>query len=66
MPIYEYKCGLCGHEFEVEQKLSVKGLLKCPRCGNISFLQKQISKTNFILKGGGWAANGYEKRSSKK
>jgi putative FmdB family regulatory protein len=34
MPIYEYQCRVCGHKFEVLQKLGEDGSdLKCPECG---------------------------------
>ncbi len=34
MPIYEYKCNNCGHDFDVLQKVGETGEhLRCPRCG---------------------------------
>ncbi|MBM4034652.1 MAG: zinc ribbon domain-containing protein [Planctomycetes bacterium] len=33
MPIYEYRCGDCGHEFERRQKMSDAPVRKCPECG---------------------------------
>jgi putative FmdB family regulatory protein len=53
MPIYEYVCGVCGHEMEVLQKISDAPLRKCPECGKSS-LRKLISAPSFRLKGGGW------------
>lgn len=53
MPIYEYRCGSCGHELESLQKLSDPPLTDCPECGN-SALKKQISAAGFRLSGGGW------------
>ncbi len=34
MPIYEYRCGDCGHTFQVLQRIGAgtEGL-KCPECG---------------------------------
>ena len=32
MPIYEYRCGACGHELEALQKLSEPPLSDCPEC----------------------------------
>ena len=53
MPIYEYACRSCGHEFEELQKISEKPLVKCPSCGDKS-LVKKVSAAGFRLKGGGW------------
>lgn len=34
MPLYEYRCGKCGQEFESYRRLSdVKGEETCPACG---------------------------------
>ena len=32
MPIYEYKCDECNHQFEKIQKFSDKPLDQCPEC----------------------------------
>ena len=53
MPIYEYQCRSCGHEFEVLQKISDPKLTDCPECHQAS-LQKKMSAVAFRLKGGGW------------
>jgi putative FmdB family regulatory protein len=53
MPIYEYECTDCGHEFEIMCKISDGPLSRCPSCGKES-LQKLISKVAFRLKGTGW------------
>lgn len=53
MPIYEYQCQNCGHQLEEFQRFSDAPLTVCPNC-NQSQLQKQISATNFQLKGTGW------------
>ena len=53
MPVYEYLCKGCGHEFEREQRISDAPLKKCPKCG-ASKARRQISRTSFVLKGGGW------------
>ena len=35
MPIYEYRCGKCGHCFEQIQGVSEKDpKIVCPRCGD--------------------------------
>lgn len=53
MPIYEYRCQSCGHEFETIQKLSDAPLTTCPACSEES-LRKKVSAAGFRLKGGGW------------
>ena len=32
---------------------------KCDKCGKDGTMEKQMAKTNFELKGGGWAKDGY-------
>ena len=53
MPIYEYACRACEHEFETLQKLSEAPLVDCPQCGAAE-LRKKVSAARFRLKGGGW------------
>ncbi len=53
MPIYDYGCKACGHEFDREQRISEKPIKKCPVCGKLQ-AKRLISKTSFVLKGGGW------------
>jgi len=58
MPVYEYLCKGCGHEFEREQRISEAPIKKCPRCGALK-ARRQISRTSFVLKGGGWYSDLY-------
>ncbi len=53
MPIYEYQCTHCEHEFETIQKISEDPLTQCPECQR-NTLRKKISAAGFRLKGGGW------------
>ncbi len=53
MPIYEYRCQACGHEFEKLQKISDPVITECPECHQ-SEVKKLISAAGFRLKGGGW------------
>lgn len=57
MPIYEYRCSDCSHEFEIMQSVHSRTLRKCPECAGK--LEKLISRTSFQLKGGGWFDQGY-------
>ena len=53
MPIFEYICDNCGHEFETLQKVSEAPLKKCEACG-ANKLRKKISAAGFRLSGSGW------------
>lgn len=58
MPIYEYRCPDCGHQFDKLQKISDDPVTECPSCGQ-NQVKKLISRTSFSLKGGGWYADHY-------
>ena len=61
MPIYEYRCTSCGHEFEKIQRVSERAVRTCPECkGKV---EKLVSVSAFSLKGGGWYAQGYSEGS---
>ena len=62
MPLYEYKCTKCGHEFEALQKAKDKPLEVCPECGGP--LRKLISSPAIQFKGNGWYVTDYAKKSS--
>lgn len=53
MPIYEYACKACAHQFEVRQKMSDSPVTDCPECKQPE-VKKLISAAGFRLKGGGW------------
>jgi len=42
MPLFEYKCGKCGHAFEFLARSSEDAPRKCPQCGSSS-IQRQFS-----------------------
>ncbi|HEY8123676.1 MAG TPA: zinc ribbon domain-containing protein [Myxococcota bacterium] len=58
MPVYEYQCSACQHEFEREQRISEDPVKKCPKCGKLK-VKRLISRTSFVLKGGGWYGDLY-------
>ena len=62
MPIYEYVCEKCGSQIEASQKVSDPPLKKCQNCRGK--LKKVISRTSLQLKGGGWYASDYARKSS--
>ena len=53
VPIYAYKCGACGHQQDVLQKMSDPVLTQCPSCGAEAYA-KQVTAAGFQLKGSGW------------
>jgi putative FmdB family regulatory protein len=65
MPVYEYLCKACGHEFEREQRISDKPVKKCPACGAPQ-AKRLISRTSFVLMGGGWYGDLYSSTPPKK
>lgn len=65
MPIYEYACGACGHQFEEWQKMSDPPVRTCPKCKKKK-VEKLISQTSFTLKGGGWYSDLYSNKPAAK
>lgn len=68
MPIYEYQCESCGHQFDIIQKVSDDKLKICPKC-NEPKLKKLVTSAGFKLKGTGWYETDFktkEKKSSEK
>ena len=58
MPTYEYLCEKCNHEFERDQRISDPPVKTCPKCRSRK-VTKLISRTSFVLKGGGWYSDLY-------
>lgn len=65
MPIYEYRCGACGHHLEALQKMSEGPLRKCPDCGK-SQLRRLVSAPQFRLKGAGWYETDFKNKNETK
>jgi len=57
MPIYEYKCVVCGTHVEKMQKVTDAPLTVCETCGGK--LEKQWSRSGFQFKGEGWYVTDY-------
>ena len=64
MPIYEYSCSQCQKLTDVLQKLNEPAPEKCPACGAEGTLSRVVSRTSFVLKGGGWGADLYASKKS--
>ena len=63
MPIYEYICNACGHEFEEWQKITDVPVQKCPSCGKRK-VERLVSLSAFHLKGSGWYVTDYAKKDN--
>ncbi|MBN1205059.1 MAG: zinc ribbon domain-containing protein [Myxococcaceae bacterium] len=59
MPIYEYSCQSCGKTIDVLQKVSDPTPETCTECGATGSLSKLVSRSSFVLKGGGWYSDLY-------
>ncbi len=59
MPIYEYVCEKCGKLTDVWQKVNDPPPGQCEACGAVGPLTRRISRTTFVLKGGGWYSDLY-------
>ncbi len=57
MPVYEYHCHKCDEVFQVKQRISDDKLTTHESCGGE--LERLISSTSFVLKGGGWYKTDY-------
>jgi putative FmdB family regulatory protein len=64
MPIYEYRCNVCGHTDEHLQKVSEAPFTVCPACGKPEY-RKQLSAAGFQLKGTGWYATDFKSTAKK-
>lgn len=62
MPIYEYKCLVCGTHLEKMQKVTDEPLKICENCGGK--LEKQWSRSGFQFKGEGWYVTDYAGKKS--
>ncbi|MBM3469438.1 MAG: zinc ribbon domain-containing protein [Armatimonadetes bacterium] len=60
MPIYEYRCTRCQHDFESFQPVG-EAAPGCPQCGGDS--RKVYSSVGLIFKGSGFHTTDYRKRS---
>ena len=76
MPIFDFQCSQCDHEFDVlVQRLeydereslysdsTANQIITCEKCG-CTKIKKKISNTSFALKGGCWAKDNYQKSTS--
>jgi putative FmdB family regulatory protein len=63
MPTYDYLCKSCNKEFETDQSIKDDAIAPCPTCKRISDTRLISTGGSFVLKGDGWAADNYAKKS---
>ena len=61
---YEYACEACGHQWEAEQSIKDAALKTCASCGKNKAKRLVSGGTGFLLKGGGWYADGYGSKAA--
>lgn len=61
MPIYEYECPSCHHQFDVLQKIHDEPIKLCPKCGKNDAV-RLVSAAGFQLKGSGWYATDFKNK----
>ncbi|MBX7042246.1 MAG: zinc ribbon domain-containing protein [Ignavibacteria bacterium] len=64
MPTYQYRCGDCGHEFEVIQSMKEDKLKTCPACGKETLQRLIGSGSGLIFKGSGFYLTDYVKKDA--
>lgn len=52
MPVYEYRCKKCRHQFELKQSFDDDPIVTCPQCG--SKAKRIFSSVPIIFKGPGF------------
>src|SRR6202044_1483384 len=62
LPLYEYKCDKCAHQFEKIEKHNAPTTQKCPKCGGKA--QRMISAAGIQFKGSGWYVTDYKGKNS--
>jgi putative FmdB family regulatory protein len=63
MPIYEYECTSCHHNFDLMQKINAEPVKQCPKCFNNSVI-KLVSAAGFQLKGTGWYETDFKSKKN--
>jgi putative FmdB family regulatory protein len=63
MPVYEYRCRTCGHQFDVQQSFTDDALTVCPECEGE--LRKVFAPVGISFKGSGFYKTDSRSGSSK-
>lgn len=59
MPTYSYECGRCKKKYDYFHHGSDDKKAKCPYCGSSDPKKLPTTRVSHILKGKGWAKDGY-------
>lgn len=65
MPIYEYECTACQHQFDEVQKMNDPVLTQCPKCSQETVI-RLVSAAGFQLKGSGWYVTDFKNKGQSK
>jgi putative FmdB family regulatory protein len=52
VPLYEYKCAVCGHRFEIRQGIREASLTECPECSGA--IRRVVHPVGIVFKGSGF------------
>lgn len=61
MPIYEYICTNCNHQFDEFQTMTELPLRTCPKCGKDTLKRLIGAGSGVIFKGSGFYGTDYKK-----
>jgi putative FmdB family regulatory protein len=64
MPTYEYRCGKCGHRFELFHGMRDDGVKRCPRCRGRA-RKVPAGGAGLIFKGSGFYITDYRSKDYK-
>ena len=62
MPLYEYRCTKCRHQFEKIESVSASTRKKCPKCGAVA--ERMLASPAIQFKGSGWYVTDYAGKSA--
>lgn len=66
MPTYEYKCGACGHGYEMFQSMTEHPKKRCPKCGKNTAERLIGTGAGVLFKGSGFYETDYRSEGYKK
>ena len=61
MPVYEYQCTVCDHNFELRQGFDSEPICACPQCENQA--RRLFKPAPIIFKGSGFYVTDYNGKS---
>jgi putative FmdB family regulatory protein len=62
VPVYEYRCKACAHQFDIHQSFSDDALTECPNCHEPQ-LRKVFAAVGIAFKGSGFYKNDHGSRA---